>query len=50
MNGVPLEIIARSANTSVKIIKKNYLDNEETMMINEHKKLPPKTSMFFYKK
>ena len=45
-DNAPLEIIARSANTSVKIVKKNYLDNEETMMINEHKRLFPTTSMF----
>ena len=41
-----LEVVARSANTSVKIIKKNYLDSEETMMINEHKRLYPKSSMY----
>ena len=38
----PLEVVARSSNTSVKIVKKNYLDNEDTMMINEHKRLFPK--------
>ena len=38
----PLEVVARSSNTSVKIVKKNYLDNEDTMMINEHRRLFPK--------
>jgi len=38
----PLEVVARSSNTSVKIVKRNYLDNEDTMMINEHKRLFPK--------
>ena len=28
----PLEVVARSSNTSVKIVKKSYLDNEDTMM------------------
>ena len=37
----PLEVVARSSNTSVKIVKKSYLDNEDTMMINEHKRLFP---------
>jgi len=37
----PLEVVARSSNTSVKIVKKNYLDNEDTMMINEHRRLFP---------
>ena len=41
----PLEVVARSSNTSVKIVKKNYLDNEDTMMINEHKRLFPKLAM-----
>ena len=45
-DNAPLEVVARSANTSVKIVKKNYLDNEDTMMIKEHKRLFPTTSMF----
>jgi len=45
-DNAPLEVVARSANTSVKIVKKNYLDNEDTMMIKEHKRLFPSTSMF----
>ena len=40
-----LEVVARSANTSVKVIKKNYLDSEDAMMINEHKRLFPKLAM-----
>jgi len=38
----PLEVVARTANTSVKIVKRNYLDSEDTMMINEHRRLFPK--------
>ena len=45
-DNAPLEVVARSANTSVKVVKKSYLDNEDTMMINEHKRLFPKVAMF----
>ena len=45
-DNAPLEIIARSANTSVKVVKKSYLDNEDTMIINEHKRLFPQSSMY----
>ena len=38
-SGTPLEIIARSSNTSSKMIQRNYLDSEDTMMIEEHKRL-----------
>jgi hypothetical protein len=44
-DGAPLEIIARSANTSVKVVKNSYLDNEETMMIQENKRLFPRLAM-----
>ena len=45
-DNAPLEVVARSANTSVKVVKKSYLDNEDTMMINEHKRLFPQSSMY----
>jgi hypothetical protein len=45
-DNAPLEVVARTANTSVKIVKKNYLDNEDNMMIQEHKRLFPTSSMF----
>lgn len=40
-SGTPLEVIAKSSNTSTKMIQKHYLDNEDTMMIEEHKRLYP---------
>jgi len=40
-SGTPLELIAKSSNTSMKMIQKHYLDNEDTMMIKEHKRMYP---------
>ncbi len=40
-SGTPLELIAKSSNTSMKMIQKHYLDNEDTMMIEEHKRMYP---------
>tara|TARA_B100000902_G_scaffold356269_1_gene369802 strand:- start:1555 stop:2790 length:1236 start_codon:yes stop_codon:yes gene_type:complete len=40
-SGTPLELIAKSSNTSTKMIQKHYLDNEDTMMIEEHKRMYP---------
>ena len=40
-SGTPIEVIAKSSNTSTKMIQKHYLDNEDTMMIEEHKRLYP---------
>ena len=40
-SGTPLEVIAKSSNTSAKMIQKHYLDNEDRMMIEEHKRLFP---------
>jgi len=40
-SGTPLEVIAKSSNTSTKMIQKHYLDNEDTMMIKEHKRMYP---------
>ena len=40
-SGTPLEVIAKSSNTSTKMIQKHYLDNEDTMMIEEHKRMYP---------
>jgi len=34
-------VIAKSSNTSTKMIQKHYLDNEDRMMIEEHKRLFP---------
>ena len=42
-SGTPLEVIAKSSNTSTKMIQKHYLDNEDTMMIEEHKRMYPKS-------
>jgi hypothetical protein len=36
-----LEVIARQSNTSTKMIHRNYLDEDDIMMIEEHKKLYP---------
>ena len=43
-SGTPLEVIAKSSNTSAKMIQKHYLDNEDRMMIEEHKRLFPTSS------
>ena len=40
-SGTPLELIAKGSNTSMKMIQKHYLDNEDTMMIEEHKRMYP---------
>ena len=37
----PLHVIARSSNNSEKVIRSNYLDQEDQMLINEHKSLFP---------
>ena len=44
-DNAPLDIIAKSANTSVKVVKGSYLDNEEAMMISDHKRLFPRLAM-----
>ena len=35
----PLQVIARNSNTSETIIKSNYLDESNEMIVSEHKKL-----------
>ncbi|MDB2441989.1 hypothetical protein N9W20_01550 [Candidatus Pelagibacter bacterium] len=45
-DNAPLDIIAKSANTSVKVVKGSYLDNEEEMMVSDHRRLFPKSSMY----
>ena len=37
----PLHVIARSSNNSEKVIRRSYLDQEDQMLINEHKSLFP---------
>ena len=37
-SGISLELIAKTSNTSEKMLKKHYLDNEDTMAIQEHKR------------
>ena len=38
-SGISLELIAKTSNTSEKMLKKHYLDNEDTMAIQEHKRM-----------
>ncbi len=38
-SGTSLELLAKTSNTSEKMLKKHYLDNEETMAIEEHKRM-----------
>jgi len=38
-SGTSLELLAKTSNTSEKMLKKHYLDNEETMTIEEHKRM-----------
>ena len=38
-SGISLELIAKTSNTSEKMLRKHYLDNEETMAIEEHKRM-----------
>ena len=45
-DNTPLEVIARNTQISVNVVKGSNLDNEDTMMIKEHKRLFPTTSMF----
>jgi hypothetical protein len=45
-DNTPLEVIARNANTSVKVVKGSYLDNEEAMMVKENRTLFPRVAMF----
>ena len=40
-SGTPLELIAKNSNTFTKMIQKHYLDNEDTMTIEEHKRMYP---------
>ena len=37
----PLHVIARSSNNSERVIKSNYLDQEDAMLVNEHNSLFP---------
>ena len=37
----PLHVIARSSNNSERVIKSNYLDQEDAMLVNEHYSLFP---------
>jgi len=37
----PLHVIARTSNNSEKVIRSSYLDQEDQMLINEHKSLFP---------
>ena len=41
-NPANLEVIARQSNTSSKMIHKNYLDEDDVMLIEEHRKFYPK--------
>ena len=41
-NPANVEIIARQSNTSPKMIHRNYLDEDDIMLIDEHRKLYPK--------
>ena len=41
-NPQSLEVIARQSNTSTKMIHRNYLDEDDIMMVEEYKKLYPK--------
>jgi hypothetical protein len=41
-NPANVEIIARQSNTSPKMMRKNYLDEDDIMLIEEHRKLYPK--------
>lgn len=38
-SGTSLELLAKTSNTSEKMLRKHYLDNEETMAIEEHKRM-----------
>ena len=38
-SGTSLELLAKTSNTSEKMLKKHYLDNEDTMAIQEHKRM-----------
>jgi len=41
-NPQSLEVIARQSNTSTKMIHRNYLDEDDVMMIEEYRKMYPK--------
>ena len=36
-----LEVVARQMNTSTKMLHRNYLDNDDKMLLEEHKRLFP---------
>lgn len=38
-SGTSLELLAKTSNTSEKMLRKHYLDNEDTMAIEEHKRM-----------
>ena len=38
-SGTSLELLAKTSNTSEKMLRKHYLDNEETMAIEEHRRM-----------
>ena len=38
-NPQSLEVIARQSNTSPKMIHKNYLDEDDIMMVEEYRKM-----------
>ena len=44
-NPANVEVIARQSNTSPKMIHRNYLDEDDVMLIEEHRKLYPKKSI-----
>jgi hypothetical protein len=41
LNPQSLEVIARQSNTSTKMTHKNYLDEDDIMMIEEYRTLYP---------